>query len=420
MSNTAPPPRHDPYAALRVADFRWFILSRIFSTLALSMQVVAVGWQVYALTNDPLSLGLVGLMEALPTLAVVLYAGYLADRTDRRAIVLITLMALTLCAVGLLALTTERLPALLADNRLVLIYSFIFFTGLARGFFRPASFAFMSQLVPRELYANSSSWNGAIWQGASVAGPALGGLLYAFAGPTLTFSTVAGLYALSVLTAALIGRKPKPVPAVGESLLQSLTSGMRFVFGHPLLLSALAMDLFAVLFGGAVALLPVFAKDILKTGPEGLGYLQAAMPIGAVLMSVYMAFSPPSANAGRYLLLSVLGFGLCIIGFGLSTHFWLSWGLLALAGALDGVSVVIRSTIVQGFTPDDMRGRVAAVNTMFIGSSNELGAFESGLTARLFGAAPAVVLGGCLTLLTVGGVALLSPALRRLDLRTIK
>ncbi|MDX5438747.1 MAG: MFS transporter, partial [Pontibacter sp.] len=297
------------------------------------------------------------------------------------------------------------------------IYSVIFVSGIARGFMGPAVFSFMPQLVAdKQLYANAITWSSTTWQAASVAGPAIGGLVYGFFGVTASYATDAVLVVLALLSFSLISRKPLPENANPQNLKDSLQSGIRFVFSNQIILSAISLDLFAVLFGGAVALLPIFASDILLIGPQGLGVLRAAPAIGSVLMAVLMAYHPITVEAGKKMLWSVAGFGVCMILFGISRSFWFSLVLLALSGAFDSISVIIRSTLIHTLTPEYMKGRVSSVNNIFVGSSNEIGAFESGFTARLMGVVPAVVFGGAMTLVVVAFTALKADKLRVLSL----
>lgn len=404
--------RHDPYAALRVRPFRWFIGSILAMTVATQIQTVAVGWQIYAVTRDPLSLGLVGLAEALPFVGIALLAGHVADRMSRRRVVLLALTALLGCSAALLGFTLYR--PVLAGGRVWPIYAVVFVSGVARSFLQPARQAFGAELVPRELYPNAVAWRSSTWQLASVVGPAAGGLLYGLFGPATAYLADATLMALSLgaLAPARSGRVVPP--AAARSMLESLAPAIRFLRSRRVILAALTLDLFSVLFGGAAALLPVFASDILRVGPEGLGVLRAAPSAGAVLMALVVAHRPPFRRAGRALLVNVALFGLAMIGFGLSRSFPLSTALLALSGAVDMVSVVIRSTLLQVLTPEPLLGRVSSVNQIFVGSSNEIGAFESGVAARLMGTVPSVVFGGVVTLVVVAVTAWRVPELRRL------
>jgi MFS family permease len=404
--------RHDPYASLRISDFRWFIASLLTMNLATQLQGVVVAWQIYDLTHDPLSLGLIGLAEAVPFIGLSLPAGHVADRLSRLRIVRSALAAQWLCAVALLGFTLR--PGLLNSGRVWPIYLVIFLSGIARSFLQPSRTALSAELVPRPLYPNAITWRSSTWQLAAVLGPALGGLLYGFGGAEIAYTADAVLMAVGLGAITRIAQPSRAREAVEESVMESLAGGVRFVRSQPVILGALTLDLFSVLFGGATALLPVFAAEILHVGPEGLGILRAAPAAGAVLMSLVLAHRPPLKRAGRTLLANVALFGITMIGFGLSTSFVLSLGLLAASGMFDTVSVVVRSTLLQVLTPDHLLGRVSSVNAIFIGSSNEVGAFESGVAARLLGTVPSVVLGGLATLGVVAIIALRVPELRRL------
>jgi MFS family permease len=410
---------YDAYAVLRIKDFRLFILARFLLTFGIQMQSVIVGWQVYKITHDPFSLGLIGLAEAIPFLGVALFAGHVADRVNRRRIILVTVIAYLLGAIALLLLSFH-LYETTKSNGVFAIYAVIFATGFARGFFYPAQSAFMAQIVPRELYPNSSTWNSTIWHIAAVSGPAFGGLIYGFAGIEAAYATVIGFVILSFIFFIQMRNLPLPLRKIKEGLLESLSDGIRFVFRNQVLLGALALDMFAVLFGGAVAMLPVFAAEVLLTGPQGLGFLRAAPAAGAVMMALVLAYRPPLRHAGVNLLIAVTGFGLSIILFAISRNFYLSLAMLALSGMFDNVSVIIRSTIIQLYTPDNMRGRVASVNSIFIGSSNEIGSFESGLAARLLGLVPSVIFGGTMTLIVAATTGRFSPKLRKLNLHEVR
>lgn len=402
----------DPYAALRVTDFRRFILFLLGQTLATMIQGVVVGWQLYEVTRDPLALGLVGLAEAIPFIGFALPAGQLADRVDRRRLCLTAVIVLTGCA-GTLAWFT--LAGQVRASTAWVVYAVIFVSGIARSFLQPTRTALSADLVPRELYVNSITWRSSTWQFAAVAGPALGGLLLGFGGPGLAYSVATGLMLLSWGALSRVAGGAHPAATTAADGLHGLLEGVRFVRSQPVLLGAITLDLFAVLFAGAEALLPVFAVEILHVGAEGLGMLRAAPAAGSVLMSVYLSHRPLRNRQGRTMLLSVALYGCCITGFGLSTSFALSLLLLAFSGMFDNVSVVMRSTLLQTLTPRHLLGRVAAVNAVFIGSSNEIGAFESGVAARLLGPVPAVVLGGLVPMVVVGLIAWRVPALRRLE-----
>ena len=408
----AQPTRHDPYAALRIRNFRWFIYSLLAMTVATQIQAVVVSWQIYELTRDPLSLGLIGLAEAVPFIGFALFGGHVADRTERLQVSVAALVILLGCSLALFGFTLH--PGIIKQGQVWPIYAVIFCSGIARSFLQPARSALGAELVPRELYPNAVTWRSSTWQLAEVMGPAIGGLIYGFGRARAAYGVDAGLMAVSLLFLACMRHASRRGAPADESFLQSLASGLRFVRAQPVVLGALTLDLFSVLFGGAVALLPVFAAEILRVGPQGLGILRASPAVGAVVMSLVLAHRPPLRRAGRTLLASVAFFGLAMIGFGLSRNFFLSTVFLALSGMVDTISVVVRSTLLQVMTPDHLLGRVASVNAIFIGSSNELGAFESGTAARLIGTVPSVVLGGLATLLVVATTAWKVPQLRRL------
>lgn len=407
----------DTFAALRLPNFRRYILALFTLTLGIQIQGTVVGWQVYDLMKDPLALGLVGLAEALPAISMSLFAGHVADTHDRRRIALAALSMLVGCSFALWWLglpTPVGDTPLTAPARVRSIYAVIVVSGVARAFLQPARQALSAELVPRTLYSNAVTWRSGSWQLAAVLGPALGGLLYAAGGITLSYAVDAVLMAFAVLVLFSVRHRSPQRERRDEPVRVAILGGLRFVFRDPLLLSALSLDLFSVLFGGAVALLPVFAGEILQAGPTGLGLLRAAPAAGAVVSSILLTRFPPFAHSGRNLLLAVTGFGLCTIGFGLSRSLPLSMAFLALGGASDMVSVVIRSLMLQMRTPEALLGRVSSVNQIFIGSSNEIGAFESGITARWWGAVTAVVVGGVATLGVAATVAWRVPALRTL------
>lgn len=387
------------YETIRNKEFKLFIATRFFLTVALQIQAIIVGWQIFKLMQDPLSLGLIGLAEAIPALSIALYAGHKADTSSKRKILLGSIGVMLFCSVGLLVCTLDDFILGIGSTISVrCMYFFIFISGFARGFYAPTGFSFLSQLVKREQLTFASTWNSSSWQIAAIAGPALGGLLYAWGGITFAFFFVLGFTLLAILSMSLI--KPKPIIQLmnTDPIFVRLKEGIAFVYHNKVMLSAISLDLFAVLFGGAVALLPVFADQILHVGPEGLGLLRAAPSLGASLTMIFLSLNRHPKKPGITLLYCVGGFGMCMIAFGLSKSFYLSLFLLFASGAFDSVSVVIRANILQLQTPDHMRGRVSAVNTMFIGSSNEIGSFESGLAAKLLGLVPSVVFGGYMTL----------------------
>jgi len=405
----------EAFAVIRVKNFRLYLFYRVFMTMAALMQSVIVGWQIYDLTHDVLWLGFIGLVEVVPQVTVSLFAGHYSDIWNRHKIIKYTSLLLILGSVILLIYSAD---AAYFSQRFGIypLFITIFLTGLARGILSPAQVALLGQMVPRNLYANAATWNSANWQMAAVLGPAIGGMVYGFLGIVPAYSLVLVLYSLSFFLLLFINIGKHEITETEEGVFSRIRSGINFVFQTPELLGAFALDMFAVLFGGAVAMLPVFASDILFIGPQGLGVLRACPAIGATLMAVVLMFQPPMKDTGKVLLISVLGFGLCMICFALSKNFVLSGLLLILSGAFDNVSVVIRGTILQLFTPDDMRGRVASVNSIFIGSSNELGAFESGVTAKIMGLVPSVVFGGCMTLAIVFTTFKLNKPLLRLSL----
>jgi MFS family permease len=402
---------HDAYAALRLPGFRWFVVSLFTMTVAAQIQVIVVSWQIYDITHDPLSLGLIGLSEALPFIAVALFAGHVADFANRQRIAVIALFVLVLCGLALVGFSA--LPSLLDGGIVWPYYLVIGVSGLARSFLQPARNALGAEIVTRDLYHNAISWRSSTWQAAAVIGPAAGGLLYGFGGARLAYVVQAVLMGVAFLAFARIRYEHTPRgPANSAPIGESLTVGLKFVFSQPVLLGALTLDLFSVLLGGAEALLPVFADQILHVGPQGLGILRAAPAAGAVTMALFLAHRRPFERAGPTLLFAVAGFALCIVGFGLSRSFALSAVLLLLSGMFDNISVLIRGLLLQTLTPPELLGRVSSVNSIFIGSSNEIGAFESGVAARVLGTVPAVVLGGLASLGVVGLVAWTIPKLR--------
>ena len=380
---------------------------------------MVIGWYIYHLTKDPLSLGLIGLAEAIPALGIALYGGYVADKSEKTILLKLILSGMFACSLVLFLVTLPTFSSQISQSNIVwIIYFMIFFIGIARGFLGPAVFSILAQIVPREHYANSSTWNSTGWQVASIAGPAFGGLVYAYAGISITFFLILVFIVISfACTFFLKKRPPQYIPK--ESIYDSLSEGIRFVFRSKMMLGAMSLDLFSVFFGGAVALIPVVASEVLKVGAEQFGMMRAAPAVGAVLTMLFLARHSPMKKPWRNLLLAVTGFGVSIICYGLSTNFYLTLFFLFFEGVFDSVSVVIRSTIMQLLTPDEMRGRVSSVNSMFIGSSNEIGAFESGFTARLMGTVPAIVFGGSMTLVIVSVTWLKTQKLVPLGLKEI-
>ncbi|MBL7137716.1 MAG: MFS transporter [Bacteroidales bacterium] len=414
-----PGEKHDAYAVLKVRDFRLFISYRFFITFAFQMQGLIVGWQMYELTHDPLALGLIGLAEALPFISVALYSGHVADRYNRQRIITWFSLLFLLGTLLLFVFSYNEVMAYMALG-VFPIYFVVALTGIVRAFLYPSTIALMTQLVPRHLYTNSSTWNSTAWHIAAISGPAIGGLIYGFFGVQVAYLIVVGFVIVALGLLLVVKRYQNPEILMTENIWQRLSSGIRFVFRNQILLGTMSLDMFAVLFGGAVAMLPIFAAEILFVGPQGLGFLRAAPMLGAVIMSLILAYKPPATHAGRWLFISVAGFGLSIICFAVSKNFYLSLFLLFMSGVFDNVSVIIRATTLQLLTPDEMRGRVASVNSIFIGSSNEIGSFESGLAAKIMGLIPSVIFGGSMTLVVVGMIAKKAPLLRKLNLRALK
>jgi MFS family permease len=408
----------DPYAALRFKEFNIFLLVRFAMVFAWSMQFIVIEWQVYSMTKDPLSLGIIGLMEVIPAVGMALFAGHIVDQKEKRTLLVKCILGFSAISFGLFLLS---LPSILEsyDTKPILygIYFLVFLGGLVRSFLGPTIFSLIALIVPKKIYPNAATWSSTTWQMASVLGPALAGFSISFIGVHWSMCVIFGFSLVALSALSRISKKPILNPKIGEPVFESLKEGLNFVFKTRSILGALTLDMIAVLFGGAVALLPIYAQDILHVGSEGFGVLRAAPAVGAAITMLGSTRFPLYKNAGKKLLLAVFGFGICMIVFGLSTYFWISVIALFLSGAVDGVSMIIRQTILQLKTPDNMRGRVASVNSMFVGSSNELGAFESGVTAKLMGTVTAVVFGGTMTLLTVGLTAFVSPGFRKLDLR---
>lgn len=408
---------HDPRAALRLPDFRRFLTAHFTTTLGIQVQGVVVAWQMYLDTHNPLALGLIGLAEALPNIATALFAGHVADRMDRRRLALFATATLLACSLALALLAGLTGDA--ARHRVLGVYLVIAVSGVTRAFLQPARTALAAAMVPREMQANAVTWRSTTWQLGAVIGPALGGILNTLIGARGSYLVDAALIAVALAALGSIRFRALPtMPDLAEPILRSLAAGFRYLRSQQVLLGAMTLDLFSVLFGGTVALLPIFAADILHVGAWGLGVLRAAPAVGAVLMSLWLAWRPPMRRAGRALFLAIALFGCFTIAFGVARTLWLSALCLLLAGAADMVSVVIRSTLLQLLVPDHLMGRVTSVNQIFVGSSNEIGSFESGVAARLIGTVPAVLFGGGMTLLVVGGTWRLAPQLRavgRLD-----
>jgi len=414
VSGTADVPSTSVAELLRNRNFLLLLCYRSATTLSYQMVAVVVGWQIYSITRNPWMLGLIGLAEVAPYFCVAPFAGHLVDHLPRRRLALTTSVGLTVTPLLLIIITQAWTPALGVWP----IYAAIMLTGGVRAFLIPTYNALFANVLPRQQYVRGASLGSIVLQSGMVIGPAMGGAMVGWAGNEAAYA-LAALCALIAMTAMWRLRVAPTPPAARKPVLRSIGEGATFVFGHQLLLAALALDMFAVMFGGAISLAPAFIHEILNYGPKGLGILRGAPALGAVVTGLYLARHPLKRNEGRVLLYAVAGFGLCMIGFGLSTLFWLSAFFLMLSGICDGVSVVLRSTIMQLSTPDAMRGRVASINGLFIGSSNEIGAFYAGSMARLLGLVPAVVLGGFVTMGVVATTAWRAPRLRRLNLKEL-
>ncbi|WP_299223350.1 MFS transporter [uncultured Psychroserpens sp.] len=415
--------KKDPYEALRYREFNIFILVRFALVFAWSMQFIIIEWQVYALTNDPLYIGLIGLMEIIPALGMALFAGHIVDQKEKRNLLALCIAAFSLISFGLFWITSQEVADTWPMKKILYsIYAFVFFGGLLRSFFGPSIFSLVALIVPKKAYPNAATWNSSTWQMARVLGVAFAGFSISWLGENdqmgvhWSLCIVFGLVIFSLIMLFQIKKKPILNPNIGEPIKQSLKEGVNFVFKTKAILGALTLDMVSVLFGGAIALAAVFAEDILQVGSKGFGILVAAPNVGSFLTMLVTAYIPIVKKAGAKLLFAVFGFGLSIIAFGLSSVFWISVTALFFSGVFDGVSMVIRQTILQLKTPDHMRGRVSSVNSMFVGSSNELGAFESGLTAKLMGTVNAVVFGGSMTLYTVLMTGVVLPSFPKLDL----
>ena len=410
--------KNDPYEALRFKEFKIFLLARFALVFGWSMQFVVIEWQVYSLTNDELSLGIIGLCEFLPAFLLAPFAGHIVDRKEKRYLFILCISLFSLISFGLFWLTSEYVTANWSTNYILLgIYSLVFFGGILRAFFGPIIFSLIALLVPKKAYPNAATWSSSTWKGAAVFGALCGGFLIAWIEINNTLGVIFLLVLFALILIIQIDKKPILNKRTDETVRESLIVGLKFVFNDKVILGALTLDMIAVLFGGAVAIFAVFAKDVLNSGPEGFGLLNAALSSGSIITMLATTYIPITKSTGKKLLISVFGFGVFMIIFGASKLLWLSVLALFFSGVFDGISMVVRQTILQLKTPDDMRGRVGAVNSMFVGSSNELGALESGIAARIFGAPLAVVLGGTVTLLTVIVMSLRNKPLRELDLR---
>lgn len=400
------------FTVLKSRDFRLLLFTRMFSLSALQAQAVIIGWQIYVLTKDPFLLGLAGLMEAVPAIACALFAGYVVDHSRAQRVYLYCLAALTVTTM-LLFLIGGGMFDLETQQFLWLAYAGIFASGFARAFIMPSSFSLLAEIVPKKDVSAASAWMSSGFQAASIVAPAIAGLIYGGYGAAAAWMMPVMLMGAAFFMMFFIKASPKRLAQIREPAVKSIKEGWKFIVKTPVLLGAMSLDMLAVLFGGAIALLPAFATDILHIGSEGLGILRGAPALGAVVMALILAVRPMQTIPVTRLLWVVAGFGVSMIGFGLSTSFWLSVFFLALSGVFDSVSMVIRQTLVQLLTPENMRGRVSSVNSMFIISSNEIGAFESGVLAKLIGLVASVVVGGVGTLVVTGGAALFFPQMRK-------
>ena len=407
----APPPD----SPLSNTSFRWLLAYRISTLLCYQIVAVTVGWHVYQLTRDPWALGLIGLAEVLPFFCVAPFAGYLVDHLPRRRLGMAACAGLTLTALLLAWIASPLFPL----EGVWPIYAAIALGGSVRAFLGPVYNALFARILKRDQFTRGASLGSVIFQAGLVTGPAIGGVLVGWGGNGLAYGIASICGVLAIVALSRLQVSEPPVLQQRGPVFRSIGEGLKFVFGHQILLGALALDMFAVLLGGAISLAPAFIKDVLHAGPEALGILRGAPALGSMAVALWLARRPLSRHAGRIMLGSVAGFGLCMVGFGLSDSLWLSAAILLVSGMFDGVSVVLRSTVLQLATPDEMRGRVSSVNSIFISSSNELGAFYAGSMARLLGLVPAVVFGGFMTMGVVAATARLAPKLRRLDLRDL-
>jgi MFS family permease len=406
----------DPFASIKIPEYRNLVAGRFAFVMGLRMMSTVVGWWVYNLTNDPFAIGLIGLSEVIPAVSLALYAGHVIDLSEKRKLLLTGVFLYALAAIILVSLSTNYTSAHIKNHWIAIcIYSVIFCTGIVRSFAGPTFSVLIAYIVPKGTLQNATTWNQGTWLSASVTGHAAGGFLIAGIGITGTLITISSLMIFAFIFLSRLKKKPALNERGEKKTWDSVKEGLNFVFKTKELLGAISLDLFAVLFGGAVAMVPVYARDILKVGPQGFGFLNAASDMGSICIVILLTFFPLRKNQGRTLLFAVAGFGTCIIIFGLSKLFWLSFAALFVGGLVDGISVVVRGTITQLKTPDNMRGRVMSVNSMFINSSNELGQFESGVAAKLLGVVPSVVFGGCMTLLVVVGTWIKAPTLRKME-----
>ena len=412
----------DPYSALRFREFNIFLVVRFILVFSWSMQFIIVEWLVWEITKNPLSLGLIGLMEVVPAVSMALFAGHIVDQKEKRNLLIYCIIAFLFVSVGFYLVTSSDAKTMFSSQTILyLIYLLVFIGGFIRAFFGPTIFSLVALIVPKNTYANAATWSSSVWQMGVVLGPAFAGFSIHWIGVNSSMGVVLAGVLVSLLILSFIKRKPILNPKIGENIFKSLSEGVAFVYNSKAILGAITLDMVAVLFGGAIALLPIYATEIIVI-PVGMepsevfGVLRATPAVGSLITMFIAAYIPITKNAGTKLLIAIFGFGISIITFGLSSLFWISVLSLFIYGLTDGISMVIRQTILQLKTPDHLRGRVASVNSIFVGSSNELGAFESGVTAKLMGTVTAVVFGGTITVLTAVGTAFVSPSFRKLDL----
>lgn len=413
-SNKPDKPKQDPFLALRYAEFRYFLFTNFFVTVGLLIQEVIIGYELYRLTHDPLAIGMIGLAEAIPFILLSLFGGHYSDKLSKKNIMLWSLAFTMLASVVLYFLSFSLLTEAHAGELKYVIWGVIFFIGICKAFFFPASTSIKAYLVPREVYANSAAWSSSSWQTGVIIGPGVSGFLYSLFGFSGTLLFVIAIIFLSIISVALIKNRP-PDPSEEGTMLEKIKEGFRYTYKTKIIFYSISLDMFSVMFGGVVAILPVFAEDILHVGAEGLGIMRAAPSIGAVLVLFVLSKYSPMKRAWRNLLWAVAGFGAATLVFAISENYILSVAALFATGAFDSVSVVIRSTLLQLLVPDNMRGRVNAINGIFLSTSNEVGAFESGLAAKILGAVPSVVFGGAMTLVIVTYIWLKSRDLLKKD-----
>mgnify|MGYP001440392362 FL=1 len=409
--------RYDPYAALKFKEFNFFLIIRFLLVLGWSMQFIIIEWEVYNLTKDPLSLGIIGLVEIIPAISMALFAGHIVDQNEKKKLFVYAIFAFLLVSFGFFIITSDYIYSNYSSkNILIGIYALVFLGGFVRAFFGPIIFSLVALIVTKKVYPNAASWSSSTWQLAAVFGPALAGFSIALIGVNASMGFVLISVFIALGLTFFISKKPILNPKIGEPIFDSLKEGLSFVFKTKAILVAITLDMVAVLFGGAIALLPIYAQDILNVGSQGFGMLRAAPAVGALIIMFTSAYIPVTKNAGKKLLFAIFCFGISIIIFGISSIFLISLFALFVYGLADGISMIIRQTILQLKTPNEVRGRVASVNSIFVGSSNELGAFESGLTAKLMGTVPAVVFGGIMTILSVAITNIKFPDFKKLDL----